>query len=171
MSISSHPVFIIDSDIDIDKHFKEPEKNLKKDGKRIFQLFNDVRYDPGSNLFIISGGREMENYFPLESIQFAIKAICKNITEEEMNKINFDDNWKQSEKYYEMLSRKFQDAGIGSITEKGFQAKGISKWGYRNKTQVVQTALEYPQLSLDIIKYNGKEHIDSLVKFIKKWQV
>ncbi|MBL8021059.1 MAG: ATP-binding protein [Leptospirales bacterium] len=169
MAISSHPIFIIDSDLTDEQHFASPHSNIKGAAKRIYESFSKA--DPGSNLFLISRGREMENYLPLEAIRHAVGGVCTTLSATELDEINRNDDWKRTEKYSEMLSRKFTQAGLGAKNADGiFRPKCISRWGENNKTDVVRNALEWPQLSLQTLKYQGQSDVDDIVEFILKWQ-
>lgn len=171
LSLSSHPIFIVDSDISELEQYENIEQNLKTEAKRILNVFNDDQRESGSSLFLYSFGREMENYFPLEAIKYSILNVSKQITSEELNQIAFqNDDWGRNEKYFTMIDRKFTAGNLGTIKEGKFISKGISRWGENNKTEMVKFALEWPEISLIRMKYNCQTQVEQIVSFIKRWQ-
>ncbi len=172
LAISSHPILIVDSDIDEANKFSNIEANLKEVAKGLLEEFKSDNSEAGSNLFLYSLGREMENYFPSGAIKYAIKKVAPSLTENEIQRANFlDDDWPQHEKYHEMIHRKFSQAGIinGGGEEAG-KPKGYTRWGEKNKTAMVKSALEWDELRLDLMKYNFGSQLAQIVEFIKRWQ-
>jgi len=173
LSVSSHPIFIVDSDISVNEHFLNPENNLKTAAKDIMDQFNNDTREPGNSLFLFSLAREMENYITADAIKYAIKKVAVSITDEELTLANIsNDDWPKVEKYHDMIERKFNVANIGSRNDDGvFSAKGHTRWGESNKTEVIKNAMEMPNLSLSDFKYGSVEQIEKIVMFIKRWQV
>ncbi len=62
----------------------------------------------------------MENYLPTDALVYAIKEVSSSLTDEEINKVEISDgDWPKWEKYHNMIARKFQNADLGSVDDKG----------------------------------------------------
>ncbi|WP_078123721.1 ATP-dependent nuclease [Leptospira alexanderi] len=171
-SICRHPIFIVDSDIDEISKYEKPSENLKESAKIIMNLFNDAKNPPGSNLFLYSNGREMENYLPIDSIKYALSMVVSDLTADEITQLNLNDSdWPVNEKYYEMLDRKFRLSKITVETKAGeVKGKGFTKWGEKNKTEFVKFCLELDNFKNLNLRHGGEVQVNQIIDFIERWR-
>lgn len=172
LAISSHPIFIVDSDISNLENFSEAETHLKAPAKRILDSFRNPDLESGTNLFMYSNGREMENYLPMSSIKYAIKKIATTISDDDISSLS-DSDWGRHEKYFDYIGRKFEERSVGTRSEDSqkFKPKAYTRWGDSNKTEVVKRAIESECFLLENLNYDGQSDVEQIVEFIGRWQV
>ncbi|EKR92261.1 AAA domain protein [Leptospira santarosai str. CBC379] len=171
-SICRHPIFIVDSDIDEISKYEKPSENLKESAKAVMDLFSNPKNPPGTNLFLYSNGREMENYIPVNCIKDALTELVSGIEKSEIARLNLDENdWSVDEKYYEMLDRKFIASNLVVTTKSGEKrGKGFTKWGEKNKTEFVKFCIESNNFKPYNFRHNGSNQVTQIVEFVERWK-
>lgn len=171
-SICRHPIFLVDSDIEVESDYNNKLEKLKESATLIMNLFNDSKNSPGSNLFQCTNGREMENYLPLNCIKDALTKLVPEIGPTELNQVALNDSdWPINEKYYEMIERKFKSANMTMTNRKGeTRGKGYTKWGEKNKTEFIKFCLESSAFKIDDLRLDGETQLNQIVEFIQRWK-
>lgn len=172
LSICRNIIIAIDSDRDgvadgnDAQHLKPGARAVKAEVDRL----NAGR--PGSALFCVTKGREIENYLPPKALLHAA-ATCWQGYADHKAKFSVDDFvCGQHEPFHKALETFFVGAGITKSKVKNnveyTHAHGKSLWGEANKVAMMRAALTFEGLNPEDMLWEFSRELDQMVRFITR---
>ncbi|WP_296258866.1 MULTISPECIES: ATP-dependent nuclease [unclassified Pseudomonas] len=170
LSICRNVIIAIDSDRDgvVDGNNAERLKPGARAVKAEVDRLNASR--PGSALFCVTKGREIENYLPPKALLHAA-ATCWQGYADHKTKFSVDDFvCGQHEPFHKALEAFFVGAGISTSKVKNdieyTHAHGKSLWGEANKVAMMRAALTFEGLEPEDMLWEFSHELDQMVRFI-----
>lgn len=171
LSICRRLVISVDSDLrsavvgDVDPHLKPGARRIKEQIARL----NDER--PGSGLFSITGGREIENYLPPRVLLHAA-SLCWEGYRNHHEKLDVKDlAFGRYDSFEAALEKFLLKAGVSKkATRNGAEqlvVLGKTQWGGVNKVEMMRAALTYPDLKPEDMQWDFSEELAGIVRFVK----
>lgn len=172
LSICRNIIIAIDSDLDEvvagndAQHLKPGARAVKAEVDRL----NTSR--PGSALFCVTKGREIENYLPPKALLHAASSCWQGYADHEV-KLPVDDFvCGQYQPFHKALQDFFESAGVTSLKVKDgveqTHVHGKSLWGEANKVAMMRAALTLEGLEPEDMLWEFSRELEDMVKFVSR---
>lgn len=172
LSICRNIIIAVDSDLsapvegDAAQYLKPGAQLVKAEVDRL----NTSR--PGSALFTMTGGREIENYLPPKALLHAASKCWQGYADHETDIVVDDFAFGQYQPFHKALDTFFMDAGITKTTMKDgiehVHARGKSLWGDTNKVEMMRAALTMDELEPKDLRWGFSAELAKMVEFITR---
>ncbi|MGY3173841.1 putative ATP-dependent endonuclease of OLD family [Pseudomonas sp. TE12234] len=172
LSICRNIIIAVDSDLggvvegDAAQHLKPGARLIKTEVDRL----NASR--PGSALFCMTGGREIENYLPGGTLLYAASKCWQGYANHEAKIVVDDFSFGRYQPFHKALEAFFTAAGITTTTMKDgkehVQVPGKSVWGDTNKVEMMRAALTMEALEPTDLLWGFSNELTRMVEFITK---
>lgn len=172
LSICRNIIIAVDSDLgapiegDVAQHLKPGVRLVKAEVDRL----NISR--PGSALFTMTGGREIENYLPPKALLHAASKCWQGYADHEDQIVAANFAFEQYQPFHKALEAFFKDAGITEKTlkngEEHVRVHGQSLWGETNKVEMMRAALTMEGLEPTDLNWGFADELTKIVEFITR---
>lgn len=170
LSICRNIIIAVDSDLgapvegDAAQHLKPGAHMVKTEVDRL----NTSR--PGSALFTMTRGREIENYLPPKALLHAASKCWQGYADHEDQILVDDFIFERYQPFHKALEAFFTNAGITKKTVKDgvehILVHGKSLWGDTNKVEMMRAALTMEGLEPTDLKWGFADELTKIVEFI-----
>ena len=172
LSICRRLVILVDSDLrnavngGVDQHLKPGTRRVKEQIARL----NEER--PGSGLFSITAGREIENYLPPHVLLHAASQCWEGYSNHHEKLVAKDMAFGRYDSFETALETFLLNAGVSKkVTRNGIEqvvAPGKTQWGGVNKVEMMRAALSYADLEPADLQWGFSDDLAQMVEFIQR---
>lgn len=163
LSVCRYPAILVDSDL------REEGASLKGAAQRVRDAVDKLNQErSNSAFFVATGGRELENYLPMEALRHAVLSLGR-WDEEEQEKIaeaNFAPGRYDS--VFDSIHSWLKEHGF--VWPSGHKWSGkvkfASKVSSNNKVAFMRSALSLPGLSSRMLRWGGQDDVRALRRWI-----
>jgi len=163
LSVCRHPIVLVDWDHDSDAGTTPVRELLKTGAQKMYDGIEKVNKErPNAGRFLITGGREIENYLPNAAIKYAMTSVWKP-SKEQLAIIEANDlDVAQYDSFDEKIEEYLKSLDI--VDAKG-KSCGRSLW--KNKVVMMQHALKFPDFKAEDLRWNCASQLSEIRKFVQ----
>ncbi|RUL66013.1 hypothetical protein EKH79_04775 [Dyella dinghuensis] len=164
LSVCRHPIVLVDWDRDSGPGATPIRELLKTGAQKMHDGIASMNKDRAeAGCFLITQGREVENYLPNASIKHAMISVWKSSKDHHQKLGSTDFDVGQYESFDEVLDEYLVSQSITSA-----DGKSLGKSLWTNKVAIMQSALEFPGLKEEDLRWKCVEHLREIEQFVLK---
>jgi predicted ATP-dependent endonuclease of OLD family len=173
LSICRNLVILVDSDLHSAIVTGDVVSHLKPGARRIKEEVDRLNIDrPGSALFCVTEGREIENYLPPRVLLHAASLCWKGFEDHKMKLDPDAFEFGRYDSFEKSLEAFLMDAGVTREVKKDGSTQkiaiGKSLWGAVNKVEIMRSALTMNDLQPEDLQWGFSNQLNLIAEFVKQ---